>query len=192
MNDADANPAARKKLLRSRLTMLALFFIALAPIAGSYLLYYSVRDEGPWATTNAGQLMAPGLTATGLRVAEPAPAPELPRRWWLVLVSAGGCTDACAQASDRLRALQILLKENADRLRRGLVVVDPAPGVEGWTVLHAADPGLERLDGAFPGMTTGIYLIDPLGNVVLRYDFEQAGKPVLDDVKKLMKVSQIG
>lgn len=182
----------RKKLLRSRVTVIALFFIALAPIAGSYLLYYAVRDEGPWATSNQGQLLAPGVTADDLSVAAPEPEPDLSRHWWLVLVADGDCAAACTQASERLRALQILLNKDAQRLRRGLLILDGAPDQSGWAALNAADPGLVRLDGAFPGMTFGIYLIDPLGNVVLHYEFEQAGKPVLDDVKKLMKVSQIG
>lgn len=187
MSDVD-----RKKLLRSRLTVIALFFIALAPIAGSYLLYYAVRDEGPWATSNQGQLLGPGVTAGELSVAAPEPELELSRHWWLILVADRDCADACAQAAERLRALQILLNKDSQRLRRGLLVLDRVPDHDGWAALNAADPDLVRLDGAFPGMTSGIYLIDPLGNVVLHYEFEQAGKPVLDDVKKLMKVSQIG
>jgi len=192
MTEPDSHAIDRKKLLRSRLTVIALFIIALAPIAGSYLLYYAVRDSGPWGTTNAGQLLAPGTTAQGLSVSEPEPAPTLERRWWLVIVADGDCDGACAEASNKLRALQILLKEDAERLRRGLLVREPMSGGRGWAALHVADPGLARLEGSFEGMTTGIYVIDPRGNVVLHYPVEQAGKPVLDDVKKLMKVSQIG
>ena len=41
-------------------------------------------------------------------------------------------------------------------------------------------------------LARGVYIVDPLGNVVLRYSHEQVGKPLLDDLKHLLKVSQIG
>jgi cytochrome oxidase Cu insertion factor (SCO1/SenC/PrrC family) len=41
-------------------------------------------------------------------------------------------------------------------------------------------------------LRNGVYIVDPLGNVVLRYSYTDAGKPVLEDIKKLLKVSHIG
>lgn len=182
---------ARKRLFRSRSTLVALFLVALAPIAGAYFLYYTVRDEGPWGTSNRGTLLAPGTSAASMGVIEPATEAALSRHWWLVIVADGDCIDVCAVASERLRALHILLNKDAERLRRG-VVLRGAAADGAFAVLRSHDPPLVRLRGDFPGMTQGIYLIDPLGNVVLHYPYEQAGKPVLEDVKKLMKVSQIG
>jgi hypothetical protein len=37
-----------------------------------------------------------------------------------------------------------------------------------------------------------VFIADPLGNVVLYYEFGQAGRAILDDLKRLLKVSQIG
>lgn len=37
-----------------------------------------------------------------------------------------------------------------------------------------------------------IYLIDPLGNVLMRYDSEQDPKGMLKDLKHLLKLSKIG
>jgi hypothetical protein len=182
---------ARKRLFRSRATLVALFLVALAPIAGAYFLYYSVRDEGPWGTSNRGTLLAPGTSAASMGVVEPTAEAALSRHWWLVLVADDACIAECAVAAERLRALQILLNKDAERLRRGVVLHGATAG-DAFAALRRGDPRLVRLDGDFPGMTQGIYLIDPLGNVVLHYPYDQAGKPVLEDVKKLMKVSQIG
>ena len=51
---------------------------------------------------------------------------------------------------------------------------------------------LPTYHGALGVLTPGVYIVDPLGNVVLRYSHEQVGKPLLDDLKHLLKVSQIG
>ena len=47
---------------------------------------------------------------------------------------------------------------------------------------------MERIAGLEPGL----YIVDPLGNLVLRYPLGAAGNSVLDDLKRLLKVSQIG
>jgi hypothetical protein len=39
---------------------------------------------------------------------------------------------------------------------------------------------------------SSIFLIDPLGNVILKYDEEFQGKKLLKDIKKLLKLSRIG
>jgi cytochrome oxidase Cu insertion factor (SCO1/SenC/PrrC family) len=190
VSDAEA-----RKRRRSRIVLVALFVLALAPIAGSYLLYFMVRDDGPWATSNQGRLLPVGTMRGDLHVAVPAvddDSVDLDGQWWLVVVADRTCDDTCAGASQRLHALEILLNKDASRLRRGIVIREAADGDGGWAALAAADAGIARLAGAFEGMEMGIYLIDPLGNVVLHYPYEAAGRPVLDDVKRLMKVSQIG
>jgi hypothetical protein len=42
------------------------------------------------------------------------------------------------------------------------------------------------------GQTTAIWLIDPLGNIILRYDASALDNRMLLDLRYLLKVSQIG
>ena len=58
----------------------------------------------------------------------------------------------------------------------------PPPFVDGLNVWSSGD--------GTPGSTS--YSSDPNGNLVLRYRFEDAGKPVLEDLKRLLRLSQIG
>ena len=37
-----------------------------------------------------------------------------------------------------------------------------------------------------------LFIIDPLGNLVMRYDARENPKGLLDDLKKLLKLSHIG
>jgi hypothetical protein len=53
-------------------------------------------------------------------------------------------------------------------------------------------PGLRLLSGSGSPLAAGIYIVDPLGNLVLHYPVDASGKSVLTDLKRLLKVSQIG
>jgi hypothetical protein len=58
----------------------------------------------------------------------------------------------------------------------GLVVIRVAP--------NALDP--------FPGGAPGVYLIDPLGNLVLRYPDDPDIRGIADDLARVLKASRIG
>jgi len=185
--------ASRKTQRRSRLTLVALFLVALLPLIASYLLFFAVRDDGPWGTTNQGELLDPLRSAEGLTTADQTgTAKPLEGTWWLLLVTEDRCSEACAEAAERLRAVHVLLNKDADRVRRGYHQIIAGDDASGWNLVKAADPAIERVVGGLDGLIPGIYVIDPLGNLVLHYAYAAAGKPVLEDVKKLLKVSQIG
>ncbi len=165
---------------RSRLQLLALVAIAVVPLVASYLLYSSVQGEGPWATTNHGELLDPMPSAQTLKLAD---GQSLDGHWWLLVVEGQRCEAACQHAVEQLRALHVLLNKDAERVRRGVVDARAVLG---------ADPGLAPVLDESGLLGPGIYIVDPIGNVVLRYDYEAAGKPVLEDLKRLLKVSHIG
>jgi hypothetical protein len=82
-----------------------------------------------------------------------------------------------------------------DRIVRVLLVPEgaaPAPA------LLAGHPGLVVVQagaaarGALPGGTDAIYVIDPLGNLVLRYDADPDIKGISKDLTRLLKASGIG
>jgi hypothetical protein len=53
-------------------------------------------------------------------------------------------------------------------------------------------PRLKHLSGSLVALDEGIYVVDPIGNLVFFYPLADAGKAVLDDLKRLLKLSQIG
>ena len=98
----------------------------------------------------------------------------------------GDCEETCRSALHQLRQLHVLLNRDAARVRRALVT---APG-SAPTADLAADLALLRANVA--PLERGIYVVDPIGNLVFHYPLSDAGEPVLDDLKRLLKVSQIG
>ncbi len=88
----------------------------------------------------------------------------------------------------QLRQLHILLGRDASRVKRSFAALGDAP-VDASLSQY---PEVIRFQGALGALRPGVYIVDPLGNVVLRYEFRDAGKPVLEDLKRLLKVSHIG
>jgi cytochrome oxidase Cu insertion factor (SCO1/SenC/PrrC family) len=168
--------------------LLAMFAIAFLTLGGSYMLFYAAREGGVWGTTNEGAFVDPPMTVAELNLtgSDGLPLTE-GGTWWLWVVSEQDCLGECATAVHQLRQLHILLNKDADRVQRALVTRSGAePGLLGEY------PALEHLTGALAPLSEGIYIVDPIGNLVLFYPLEDAGKPVLTDLKKLLKLSQIG
>jgi len=179
------------QIRRNRLMLIGLFAMVLVPLLAAYLLYQSSRASAPWATTNKGVLMDPivSVGGLGLTAIDSAVSMNSSGNWWLVTVADGACENDCERALHQLRQLHVLLGRDATRVKRALVELGIA---EVDAALLQAYPPLAGFVGPDHALTSGVYIVDPLGNVVLRYRFADAGKPVLEDLKQLLKVSHIG
>ena len=87
----------------------------------------------------------------------------------------------------QLRQLHVLLNRDAPRVRRALVSGEH----QDLQMYQDVYPGLAHLVVAGP-LRNGVFIVDPIGNLVLWYPFGDAGKPVLEDLRRLLKLSQIG
>lgn len=185
MNDAP------EKSPRTQLVLI--FAIALASLAGAYLLFYLAAGGAPWATTNHGSFVEPPLTVADAGVRTRAGAAfETEGLWWLWVVPAGPCDMACEEALHQLRQLHVLLNRDAARVRRALLTGGVNTAGQQTRSLVERYPRLEVLSGNLEVLEKGIYVVDPIGNLVFHYPLQDAGEPVLDDLERLLKVSQIG
>lgn len=171
-----------------RLQFLIIVAISAVSLGGAWLLFQQARDGDLWGTTNHGEFVDPLVTVEDLGVASTAGEPFETGKWWLWVVPRGPCEQACREALHRLRQLHVLLNRDAARVRRGLLAAHPAQAAE----LAQTYPRLRLLSGNISRLDRGIYIVDPLGNLVFYYTMDQAGEDVLDDLKRLLKVSQIG
>ena len=175
---------------RNRVMLVVLFAIAIVPLVGAYWLYESSRSAKPWGTTNRGELLDPIVSVADLKIsAADGKASLVSGQWWLVVVESGGCPQECQSAVHQLHQLHILLGRDASRVRRALVSMGDAPLDES---VRKNYPELVLFNAPPDALRPGVYIVDPLGNVVLRYDYRDADKPVLEDMKQLLKVSHIG
>jgi len=177
----------------------AIFF---GPLAVAWVLYF---DTGwrPGGMTNHGQLVRPAVPLPPSSL--PTPEGErldpdfLKGHWTLVYVSGGTCGEICRNALRDSRQTRLALGRLMDRLQRVYLytadVPDPAfLAREHPDLLAASVAGTEgaRLLGALPSREEGFWLVDPLGNAMMRYPPDAEPQGMLKDIKKLLRVSRIG
>jgi len=182
---------AVEKELRARnlrlLGMLAGLF--LLPLALAFWVYYGT-DWRPIKTVNHGELISP---ARPLPAYAGLPADLFRHKWTLVYVGNGQCDDACRTALIVMRQTRLSLNNEMGRVERvflatGECCVQP-PDHPGLKVL-AAPKNLSP----FPAddREYSLFIVDPLGNLMMRYDVRQDPKGLLQDLKKLLSLSHIG
>ena len=180
---------------RAQLVLIGALF--LSPIAASLVAYNFMSHR---STANYGELIAP-TAVTAQPFERPGGArftfAQLSGRWVMVASDSGACEAACLEKLDAMRQVRLALGRNAARVERVFVVDDVRP----------LDPGrLKEFEGmeavrtpAGLSLPTGaandrahLYLVDPHGNVMLRWPAAADRKRMLKDMERLLKASQIG
>jgi cytochrome oxidase Cu insertion factor (SCO1/SenC/PrrC family) len=184
---------------RGRRTLLLLALFALTPIVASYAAYYFFT---PTKRVNYGELLDPRIAvlAHGVRLdGQPFALSDMRGKWVLVVVDGPDCGDACRRALYATRQARTIQGRDQDRVAR--VWLQPAgaplPGAEllaehPGLVAAQVDPGeIARLpiDARGP---LGILLLDPRGNLVLRYPADPDIMGLARDLERLLSASQIG
>jgi len=190
-----------------RRAMLLTIALLMLPFLIAFGLYWF--EWRPAKLANHGELIQPpqALPESGLSHADGSPLPteELRRKWTLVLVSGTPCDNVCQHDLHQMRQVQVALNKEMLRLRRVLI---------GSSVSAlAADPALPELRHSYPdlliaapnadpqgtlwrsaidGTNYRFYVIDPLGNVMMRYTDKPDMAGMLKDLERLLKYSWVG
>lgn len=187
-----AEPVSPAPQRRTLYLLLALFFL---PLVASFVLYYGVGWR-PAGDTNHGQLLQP------MRQLPAQFSGGLEGQWALVYVGNGACGEDCRNAMYVARQTHVLLNKDSDRLGRVMLATadccDRAlleSEYAGLQVIDASDAGSrDTLEALLPPGDHGdaLFIVDPLGNIVMRFDTRENPKGLLEDLKKLLKLSHIG
>jgi len=121
------------------------------------------------------------------------------QRWQLLVTAPQACAADCQQLVYLARQLQIGLGRDASRASHALAAAQPVDAAYAAT-LQLEYPQLQRYTLDLPTYTQGaegngaaqLWIIDPHGNLVLRYGPGVVGKDVLNDLRLLLKLSNIG
>ena len=147
----------------NRTTFWLIWGIALVPMFAAFVMYFGGIGV-PEGRTHHGELVPSGTQYSELGL----PAPAEPPTWQVVLASAADC-HACQTFSEGLENFHTALGRERDRV----------------SVSEVQASDLKEKQAA-------IWVIDPLGNVVLRFEPEINPTLILQDMKKLLKLSKVG
>jgi len=183
-----------------------LFF---APLGLAFYLYYGHGTWHPGHRVNAGELVEP---------ARPLPALALPllgggntdpnflkQKWTLLYVGFGSCAEGCRTRLYDTRQVRLALDRDMNRVQRVFIadgdccdaqflreqhpdLITIRPSADAAPLL-ALLPGQGSVDATH---APRVYLIDPLGNLMMSYAADAAPKGILDDMKRLLRLSSIG
>lgn len=189
---------------RGRRNFLLLAAMFLVPVFVVFAMYYG----GLWSPSGSsakGELVHPArpLTFSGLRRSDGAAAgiDLFQGKWSLIYIGDGACDNECRTALTYGRQTRIAVGKDMDRVQRVFLTTGNCCD-RGY--LDAEQPGLVTLDASaedsralleqFPGdRRVSLYIVDPLGNLMMRHDATQViNKDLLSDLKKLLKLSHIG
>jgi hypothetical protein len=196
-------PALRARNLRT-LALLASLFVV--PLALAFVTYYGTTWR-PLARVNHGELIIPARAlpastlAQVLPAAPAAPATLFRDKWTLVYIGDGSCAEACQQALYVMRQTRLSLNNEMTRVSRVFLATADCCAREflehdhaGLIVVDARVPAAQGLLAEFPpgAREHTLFVVDPLGNLMMSYDARENPRGLLEDLKKLLRLSHIG
>lgn len=182
----------------AKLTLSLMALVCTLPIVASYLTFYVWQ---PTSTMNYGELIQPAPLPEA-RLSGLAGQPTIDRaalngHWTLVYAGSGSCNESCANALYAMRQSRLAQGKEMERVARLWLVTDattpPPEIVQQHPALRIArgDPAwIARLPAA--EREAHLFLVDPLGNVMMRFPAEPDVKLVIKDLQRLLKYSGLG
>lgn len=195
-------------------TIILLMLLFIFPVAASFILYAS--GWRPSGTINHGELVQPArpikdvsltrLDGNRMRFA------DLKKKWTLVYFGSAECLTPCKDNLYKMRQVRLSLGADGTRVQRLFVVTNPKANPKaldllkyelkehpGMAVVTGPAQSVEALANQFhlPAGTPlddleRIYVVDPLGLLMMSYPADADPSAMRKDLKRLLKISRIG
>jgi len=178
--------------------MLLIASVFFGPLVIATGMYYGGYFQ-PDGRTNHGALLEPIVN-----VANETPDSEVVTRgdghWVLIYTDRGECAKTCKDALYTIRQSRQMLGKEMDRLLRVFLHGESSPDTVFLANEHAGlialrDEDLSTLlNNKKPAELSagGYFLMDPLGNLVMYFEPQIDPRDMVEDIKRLLKLSRIG
>lgn len=193
----------------SRLKLVGLMAAFAGPLLVAVVVYFYPGHLAP-PPLSYGELIEPVVVLDDLRArdligargVEPAPPDNLLRgRWTLLFWDGAACDLHCEAGLFKMRQARLALGRYAARVRTAYLLPPDAPPAISPPELPERHPKLviARVDSATRAATAlarlargRVYIVDPLGNLMLGYAQDATPHGIVRDLKKLLRASRIG
>lgn len=195
--------AAQRRTTRGRLKMLLVLAVCAAPVVASYLTYFVIKPQG---RTNYGTLIMPTRSLPDLPLRQvgggEVKAFSLRGQWLLVAVGPSQCDAVCEKRLFMQRQLREMLGRDRDRLDKVWFVTDGGVPSDALlsatqrsavpvTTLQVSRQALGQWLTPEPGheLEDHLYLVDPLGEWMMRMPANADPARVKRDLERVMRGS---
>lgn len=196
-------PAPAEVKRRTNWTLFLVILVCASPVLLSYFTYYVIK---PQSRTNYGELIdprqyaIPDLGATTLD-GKPASLKDYAGKWLMLQADVAACAKPCTEKLYWQRQLRTAQGKEMERVERIWLVQDDQPistellkEYDGTRVLRV---DAKKLAAWLPVPEGGnvadhLYMIDPLGNLMMRWPKDPDANRIKKDIIKLLKASSIG
>ena len=193
---------------RTALILVAAIFIVSPIVAWLFHIGVFQAPTEPGSGKNHGELVHPARPLEGLELRtdsnEAVSIDNFLGLWTMLQYAASPCVDDCMKNIYKMRQIRLALGKDAHRVQRAVVaesttdmrqLMQDNPG----TLLFRLTPQSQSLLTRFPGYIEGdissigerIYIIDPLGNLMMKYEKDADPSGVLKDLRQLLKATWI-
>lgn len=187
---------------RSNATLWLLLASFIVPALAAYGYYFFGDRPEPHTY---GELINPVIDIEKLELTDvlnqPIPRRELISTWRMFYITADSCTQQCKQSLYNMRQINIALGKNQSRVNH-IVVHSKTATPDFLELLEEQHPHIMRALIAphklqllqLKNLTqqSAIYLMDPHGNIMMRFADGLDPKLILKEINKLLKISRIG
>lgn len=219
-NSSQPSKSSQSRSTRSRLALWLVIAVCVAPVIASYVVYYGVRPEArsnhgvllePQVDVAALPITViekPSKESGFLDVLERLPKDD-PRgalevtsdfrgRWLLVRVGPSACDEACLLQLRDMRQIRLATGRDRNRIERLWLVTDASPvslpeEFEGTWVIRISKRELaDWPTEAGEPLHEQLFIIDPLGKLIMRFPKGYEAKGLKNDLTRLLKASRVG
>lgn len=188
------------------LVIIALTLLFVVPFLAAWLAY----SKGAFLsrhTVNHGVLLQPPLSIRELTLSDASGQTidkPLRGKWSMVYLAPNPNEQTVSKTLYYLRQIRQATGKNRDRVERAIITLSQNHEFDTWLDTHF--PGtthfiitpekMRQFESHLPKKLAlqkgSLYLVDPLGNILLLYAPNAAPKGILKDLERVLKVSQIG
>tara|TARA_R110002124_G_scaffold20466_5_gene80124 strand:+ start:963 stop:1562 length:600 start_codon:yes stop_codon:yes gene_type:complete len=193
------NPSATRP--RGQLKLLAICAVVFGPILVAGLMAH-FEIGIPQTQSNKSDLVETPIQLSDWQLSVEPVGYGAP--WRLLVTSAEACAEACQQLVHEARQINVAVGREADRVEHMLATGNQLTASEQQR-LETRFPRLQQTTTSATAYSASLqqlpaewqqgpqlWLVDPLGRVVLHQSVAEPGKQLLDDLKRLLKMSKVG
>ncbi len=210
----------RSRIRHPGIILLILILLFCIPLGIAWLLYKTNDGTGA-KLTNRGQLVTPPFSISLLKLRnskgvlldnkltnrkiKPSREKRSNGQWLILYLYPGSCDKRCQKGLYNMRQIRLATGKNMDRIERAILTYQngtPLPkimqtefaGTRHFSINKQQFTKViqQHVKAPYALQPGTIYLVDPLGNVMMTYKPGAESSAIFKDLKRLLKVSQIG